>query len=236
MNTGRWKILVLALLVCWVGSSDDRGRDRERGRRKKPQREVSRHEKKGHHHRKDVVFTGAGCPKDTSAILESDDGSSVSVLFSDFAAEAGGETKQPAVRSTCDFTLPIKIPEGMSLAVYKIDYRGFHTVPQQGKGSLEIEYDLGNDKDRHRSPRYRKHFQGPRTGDYTLTDTLDQRDMKFIGCAGGTINLNVRAVVLAESDKDLNQATFALDTVDAASGDLVGGLTYKMQFKKCKDK
>src|SRR5262245_58447951 len=63
-----------------------------------------------------------GCPPGTYSIVNAPDGSALSILFDDFSIAASGAR---AARKSCNLQIPLNLPEGYTLGVYRVDYRGF---------------------------------------------------------------------------------------------------------------
>ncbi len=177
---------------------------------------------------KDVRFTGEGCPKESTDVVMTEDGQTISVLFSKFKAEVGGSTGKETARIVCNIEIPIDIPKGMGLGVFKLDYRGYTVLPKRAKALLDVEYDLGP----HRSPKFQKHFNNEKKGDFDAEDRLPpEHAAKSIGCNGEDPKLKLRAFITVDTNKEKEQAVFMLDSAD---GTMKGGLHYRMKVAKCR--
>src|SRR4051794_8493406 len=66
-----------------------------------------------------------GCPDGTSRVVMSPDGQSMTVLFDVFSVSAGGPTGRIADSKFCNVQIPLTVPAGSRLGVYRIDYRGY---------------------------------------------------------------------------------------------------------------
>src|SRR4051812_18628969 len=75
------------------------------------------------------AYGGNGCPQGTASAVLSPDRKSLSILFDQFQAEAGRTTGQTVDRKSCNLAIPVHIPQGVSIALFKIDYRGFNSLP-----------------------------------------------------------------------------------------------------------
>ena len=174
----------------------------------------------------DVKSAGDACPPNSVNVVMSPDGESMSVLFDSFQAEAGGSTGKATARVNCTATISIDPPKGTGLGVYKIDYRGFQSLPLRSLGELNVDYDIGTIK----IPGFRRLFTGAlKDGDYLVTDNIPQ--VRFLGCDGASVNLVLRATLSVTTNPKKEQAIVFLDTVDGAPK---GGVTYHLQYRKCK--
>src|SRR5258708_1302919 len=74
-------------------------------------------------------YGGSGCPAGSAAVAVSPDARALSILFDQFIAEAGGDTGRSITRKTCNLAVPVHIPQGYSVSIFQIDYRGFNSLP-----------------------------------------------------------------------------------------------------------
>src|SRR5215213_6173817 len=72
-----------------------------------------------------VSGTGAlaqmGCSEGSYSVVRAPDGTALSILFDDFVV-TNSENEH---NKSCKISIPLNLPEGFSLGIYKIDYRGF---------------------------------------------------------------------------------------------------------------
>src|SRR5688572_13248934 len=85
-------------------------------------------------------FGGNGCPQGTVSATLTDNASTLSVLFDDYIVESGGSTGQRLARKTCNVSIPVRVPQGLSLSVIKVDYRGFNSLPRGASSTFNVEY------------------------------------------------------------------------------------------------
>lgn len=178
---------------------------------------------------KHAKFAGEACPPESSDVVLSPDGETLSVLFGKFVAEAGGNTGKENVRVSCELSVPIDIPKGQRLAVYELDYRGYHLLPKQAKATLDVEYDFG----KHKSPKFKKNFHGQKDEEFFLSDQFKVADRKWSACEDRTIDLSVRATLSLDAKNQKDLAIVSVDTVDGGQQQK-GGLIYKLQFQPCR--
>ena len=69
-------------------------------------------------------YGGNGCPSGTASISVSPSGDSLSVLFDQQIAEAGGETGKLTDLKSCNISIPIQVPNGYSVSVGPIPLQG----------------------------------------------------------------------------------------------------------------
>lgn len=169
------------------------------------------------------AYGGTGCPAGTASVSVSPDQSAVSILFDSYVAEAGYTTNRTMDRKSCNITVPVGVPQGYSVAVFQVDYRGYNSVPAGGSTRFDAEYFWAGS----RGPRLTKTFFGPMNDPYTLTDELQATTVVWAPC-GASVNLRVNTSMVAKTN---NRSDQTMGTVDSA--DISSGLTYHLQWKRC---
>lgn len=168
-------------------------------------------------------YGGNGCPAGTASATISPDGSAISILFDQYMAEAGNTTGRRIDRKSCNLAIPIQVPNGYSVALLKVDYRGFNAVPAGAYNRFDVEYFWAGA----RGPRFSRTFTGPANSDFSLTDELLASTLVWSPC-GASVNLRVNSSMMAQSNSRMEQT---LGTVDSA--DVSSGLIYHLQFRRC---
>jgi hypothetical protein len=171
------------------------------------------------------VYQGTGCPPDTAETVWSEENATLTVLFSRFVVEAGGATGSGAMRGACDLALPIDVPAGYQLGVYKIDYRGFVSLPKKGAADLSVDLSVGSGK----IAPFHRHLPWTQSGEFTLTDTIGAGQMKWTGC-GERVTLQLHSELSVQSNAQNEQALASLDSAD---GTRKGAIRYRVQWRKC---
>jgi hypothetical protein len=172
--------------------------------------------------------SGAGCPDGSYSVVNAPDGSSVSLLFDGFSVKTAAARSGVAV-ATCALEIPLNLPDGYSLGVYRIDYRGFAHLPAGQNAQLSVDYGLGP---HNRSRRFHRGVNGAFEGDYSFTENIGAGLMKRVGC-GETAVLNFAATLALEEGGNGAEGMFALDSSDGAPK---GGLIFHLDRKTCRSK
>ena len=81
-------------------------------------------------------YGGSGCPSGSASATLSPDKKSLSLIFDEFLVEAGGETRRRIARKSCNLAIPVRIPQGLSISVIQVDYRGYNYLPRGDQQSL----------------------------------------------------------------------------------------------------
>lgn len=169
-------------------------------------------------------YGGNGCPSGSASVTLSPDRKSLSVLFDQYIVEAGGGTGKSIDRKSCNLAIPVHIPQGYSISVFQVDYRGFNALPYGARSQFSVEYFFAGS----RGPRQVKSFRGPTSANYELTDRLAAEALVWTPC-GAQTNLRVNTNMLVQGSA---YGETAMATVDSA--DVTAGLVYHIQWRRCR--
>ncbi len=172
------------------------------------------------------VLETQGCPAGSYSIVTAPDGGALSVLFDNFAV-AGTEANGGFARMTCAMEIPLHLPDGYSLGLYQVDYRGFAHLGDKQRAELQVDYGTGRGN---RGRRFHRDVKGAYDGDFTFNENLRGGILKRVGCGDAAV-LNFAATLTLVSKRGAREGTMALDSVDGAP---VGGLVFALDLKKCK--
>lgn len=165
-------------------------------------------------------YGGSGCPAGSASVSVSPDGSSLSILFDSYTVEAGGSNPQVA-RKSCNLSIPVKVPNGMSVSLISADYRGFADLPAGAEARLDTEYFFGGS----RGPAYSQRFNGRFSNTYLKRHQMAAGANVWSAC-GADVNLRVNSGMTVRSSGEA-----ALATVDSA--DFNAGILYHLQYRSC---
>jgi hypothetical protein len=170
------------------------------------------------------AYGGNGCPSGTASASLSPDGKSLSIIFDQFLTEAGPAARKTIDRKSCNIAIPVHVPNGFSISVLAVDYRGYVGLPSQATARLQAEYFFAG----MRGPRFIQDFHGRTDRDYTFTNTLGVQAMVWSPC-GADVNLRVNASMMVRNS---NRQQDAIATVDSA--DISAGMLYHIQTRRCR--
>ncbi len=166
-------------------------------------------------------YGGTGCPANSASVSLSPDQSSLSILFDQYVVEAGnGRTMD---RKSCNIAIPVRVPQGYSISVFQVDYRGFNSLPSGARANFNVEYFFAGS----RGVRQSKTFYGPSSNLYELTDHLTAEAVVWSACGADT-NLRVNTSMMVQTNRRQDQA---MSTVDSA--DVTAGLVYHVAWRRC---
>jgi hypothetical protein len=173
----------------------------------------------------DKAFADDGCPQGTFSVINSPDGTSLTVLFDSFSISGAGGLGKSIQEKTCTLNVPLHLPEGQSLGVYRVDYRGFAHLAAHQYSELTVDYALGP---REKSRRYHRRVPGAHEGDFLFTENIGAGLMRRVGC--GEAALLRLTITLSLQTKGAGEALAAMDSADGAPK---GGLVYYFDLKRC---
>lgn len=168
-------------------------------------------------------FGGGGCTSGSARASLSPDGQQISILFDNYIATAGGNTHVEIDRKNCDIAIPVRVPQGYSVAVFAIDYRGFAAIPNGGRVRFSADYFFAGKSSR----RYSKEFIGPFNDNYTFRNELTS-DVDVWSACGANVILRTQSSMVAETNFRSEETMSSIDSMDVQSG-----ITYNFQYRKC---
>lgn len=167
-------------------------------------------------------YGGTGCPAGTVSVTLSPDAKSLSLLFDEYQLAVGGETGKSFDRKSCNIAIPVHVPQGLSVSVLKIDFRGFNYLPRSASSQFNVEYFFAGTK----GPSFQRKFRGPLDEDYLINNEITAEAFVWSAC-GADVNLRTNSSLRLSSL--YNQEAMA--SVD--SEDVNAAIVYQLQWKKC---
>ncbi len=169
-------------------------------------------------------YGGNGCPAGTASVVVSEDRQTMSVLFDRFLAEAGNTTGRRIDRASCNLRIPMRLEAGYSVALIKVDYRGFNAVPVGGSTTFNAEYFYAGS----RGPKHTRKFRGPIADEFTIGNQVVSQ--VWSPC-GKDVIFGINASATAMANSSMQQTMMIVDTADLAAQD--AGLRYSFSFRRC---
>lgn len=167
-------------------------------------------------------YGGTGCPGGTVSATLSPDAKSLSLLFDQYQLAVGGTTGKSFDRKSCNIAIPVHVPQGMSVSVLEIDFRGFNHLSYAATSQFNVEYFFAGS----RGPSYQRIFHGPLDEDYLINNQLTVEAIVWSAC-GADVNLRTNSSmrVRTVSNKE------AIASID--SEDVNAGIIYQLQWRRC---
>lgn len=168
-------------------------------------------------------FIGNGCGRGTATASISDDRQTLSVLFDNYIVEVGGNLRRRVERKACNILVPVHVPRGYSVAVFKVDYRGFNSLPQGATAQFNMDYFFGG----RLGPRNVQTFRGPLEDDFVTNNDVSAANMEWSPC-GMPMQFRAHSALIVTTNRESEQA---ISTIDSA--DLTAGVQFKLQWRRC---
>lgn len=169
-------------------------------------------------------YGGTGCPAGSASVSLSPDNKQLSILFDQYVVEAGGSTGKRLDRKGCNVAIPVHVPQGYSVSIFQIDYRGFNSLPRGARSTFNVEYFLAGS----RGPRYSKTFVGEQDQDYLIDNRLVAEAVVWSAC-GADVILRSNSSMMVQSNRFGDDAFSTVDSMD-----LEAGIVYHLQWKRCR--
>ena len=166
-------------------------------------------------------YGGNGCPQGSASATLSPDAKQLSILFDSYVVEANASKRID--RKSCNLAIPIHVPNGISVSILRVDYRGFNGLPAGASSTLTAEYFLAD----RQGPRFTRDFWGAQDRDYYESNSLAAVGVVWTPCGRDT-NLRINSSIRVRTNAAGQQAMSTVDSVD-----LSAGLVYHLQFRRC---
>ncbi len=167
-------------------------------------------------------YGGTGCPAGTVSVTLSPDAKSLSLLFDQYQIAVGGITGKSFDRKSCNIAIPVRVPQGQSVSILKIDFRGFNRLPNSASSQFDVEYFFAGT----RGPAYQKRFRGPLEEDYLINNELTVEAIVWSRC-GEDVNLRTNSSMRVQTSSNKE----AMSSID--SEDVNAGIIYQLQWRSC---
>jgi hypothetical protein len=167
-------------------------------------------------------YGGTGCPGGTVSVTLSPDQKSLSLLFDQYQLAVGGESGKSFDRKSCNIAIPVHVPQGLSVSILNIDFRGFNHLPQSATSQFNVEYFFAGT----RGPKFQRQFHGILDEDYLINNKLTAEAVVWSGC-GADVNLRTN------SSMKLNTVSNREAMASIDSEDVNAAIVYQLQWRAC---
>ena len=172
----------------------------------------------------DIGYGGNGCPSSSSSKIK-DPKFDKKIVFEplDFYLEAGKDSKR-LIRKTCNLSIPVKVPQGVSISFDNLDFSGNIDLEKGDSLRFSAEYFVAG----HRGPKIKRTFKGPETKSFQLSPGLGTPN-SWTKC-GESVNLRINTALLLRSKVTSDNKGFAVLNSIKIGNDLRGAI----KWKKCR--
>ncbi|TYZ65257.1 hypothetical protein PybrP1_007095 [[Pythium] brassicae (nom. inval.)] len=175
-------------------------------------------------------YNGSGCPPGSIGMATSSDGQTVSVLFSEYGTSAAGPRVE---RKACSLLVPVDVLPGISIGIFKADYRGYAYVPSAPSDSY-VDFNATYFFAGAEGPTYRKKW-GPKTNEELfLSHKMTATSIAWSGCRPATILRINTAISAFKGPAPLASAgDDPMITIDSADLAVEKGIQFYLTYKRC---
>lgn len=171
------------------------------------------------------AFNGTGCPIGSVATALSPDETQLSILFDQFVVEAGPAAGTNLARKNCSIAIPVTVPNGYSVSVVGVDYRGFVGLPSgRASATFTASYFFADA----RGVSFSRNFRAGTNDNYVIENDLLVTAQTWSRC-GARTNLRISSSMMVNNPQMNQDAIATVDSVDVSSG-----IIYQLQFRSCR--
>ncbi|MEU7425218.1 DUF4360 domain-containing protein [Streptomyces sp. NPDC040750] len=173
-----------------------------------------------------ATVNGSGCPAGTAAVAVSPDNTAFTVTYSDYLAQAGGNSDPTAFRRNCQLNLIVHVPAGFTYAIAEADYRGFLSLQPGASATQKASYYFQGSP----NTATRTHpFTGVHNDDWQATDSTDWAQLVWAPC-GVLRNFNINTELRVNAGTS-NPGKVSFMTMDSTDGDI--STVYHLAWQQC---
>lgn len=173
-----------------------------------------------------ATVNGSGCPAGTAAVAVSPDNTAFTVTYSEYLAQAGGDSDPTAFRKNCQLNLVVHVPQGFTYAVASADYRGFLSLQPGASATQKASYYFQGSSQT--VPRTHP-FNGSYNDDWQATDSTDWAQLVWAPC-GVLRNFNINTELRVNAGTT-SPGKVSFMTMDSTDGDI--STVYHLAWKQC---
>jgi Domain of unknown function (DUF4360) len=152
----------------------------------------------------------------------SPDAKTLSLLFDQYQVSVGGLTGRSFDRKSCAIAIPVHVPQGYSVSIFSVDYRGFNHLPRYASSQFNVEYFFAGSQ----GPSFRRNYYGPMDSDYLISNLLQATSLVWSPC-GADVNLRTNSSIRV-STANYEEALSSID-----SEDVQAAIVCSMQWRRC---
>lgn len=176
-----------------------------------------------------ATVNGSGCPQGTTAVAVSEDNTAFTVTYSDYLAQAGGDSDPTASRRNCQLSLVVHVPQGFTYAIASADYRGYAMLQPGASAVQRASYYFQGSS----GTVYKTHnFAGAYNDNWQATDTTDWAQLVYAPC-GVQRNFNINTELRVNAGTQ-SPGKVSFMTMDSTDGDI--STKYHLAWKECPGK
>lgn len=174
----------------------------------------------------EYAYGGTGCPQGTVNWVISPERDRISVFFDEYRA-ISDESGSTRVRKSCNLGFGLIVPDGFSVALVAVDFRGYVYAPEGAKTQLTTEYFFAGTPI---GARFTHTWEDPLNftdEDFFVRDEFAEDAVIWSACGDDVVwrsNNSIRAY----SNEYLEASEIQVDSMDA-----VANLVYRLEWRQC---
>ncbi|PID45971.1 MAG: hypothetical protein CSB47_06610 [Proteobacteria bacterium] len=158
-----------------------------------------------------ATFSGEGCPGDDDEYLISADGKVITLLLSNYRAEAGLGTGSSMSRVTCNMAISLNVPAGYRAMLLDADFRGNVTLSDEAAvAEFKREYFFADGNSPVMTDRWDGVFENK---SILINDALEEEGGRLSEC-GKDVILRSNTSLYVSTDEDADTSEIAIDSLD----------------------
>lgn len=175
---------------------------------------------------RNIVHNGSGCPLGSVGSDISPDAKAFTLSFGEYYVEQGPGIPRSESRKNCQVTLNLRVPQGWTYSIFKVDYRGFASLDRGTYGEQKSTYYFQGQSGRTNQVTLSSLIRGGYDNDYQINDDIAITNSVWSPCgANRALNINTSIRVGGSSRKS------AYMTVDSIDGEMKH--IYNIRWRRC---
>lgn len=173
-----------------------------------------------------LTVNGSGCRAGTAAVATASNNTSFTVTYSDYLAQAGGNSGPTEFRKNCQINLQVHVPQGFTYAIAGADYRGFAHL---ASGALGMERANYYHQGMAQTTPVSHLIKGSYSDNWQFSDRTPVSELVFKPCGEDrNFNINTELRVLKGASDPAETSFMAFDSTDGSVK-----TTYHFEWKRC---
>jgi hypothetical protein len=174
-----------------------------------------------------VTVNGSGCPAGSAAVAVAPDSTAFTVSYSKYMAQVGVGAAPTDLRTNCQISLVVHVPQGFTYAIAKADYRGFASLARGASATERANFYFQGQT----ATAFVSHtYNGPFGDDWQATDSTDLAALVYSPC-GAVRNFNINTELRVAAGTSDTAKTTSFIVMDSTDGSL--DTTYQFRWATC---
>jgi hypothetical protein len=174
-----------------------------------------------------VTVNGSGCRPGSAAVATASDNTAFTVTYSEYLAQVGVGANPTDFRKNCQLNVLVRVPQGFTYAIAKVDYRGFAYLQSGAVAHQGANYYFAGQSP---TARVSHRIRGPRNDNWQYTDSTPVAELVWAPC-GAARNLNVNTDLRVYAGSSNPNSTTSFVAMDSTDGSIK--TIYHFSWKRC---